>query len=91
MARPIDADALTMVIDADINRCYELRIGAVGPLVHFKEQIAEQPTMDTKLEVYARWDTNEHGDSVCTACKFTTFGWAKWTFSYCPCCGAKMR
>ncbi len=43
--RLIDADALKEVVKADIDRCYALRIGSVGPLANFLDQIDEQPTI----------------------------------------------
>ncbi len=46
--RLIDADALKTVVNEDINRCYALGIGSVGPLSHFLEQIDSTPTIDAE-------------------------------------------
>lgn len=42
--RLIDADKLKQVVNEDIDRCYTLGIGSVGPLSHFLDQIDAQPT-----------------------------------------------
>ena len=41
----IDADRLKELVNADINRCYMLRIGSVGPLSHFLDQIDSLPSI----------------------------------------------
>lgn len=44
MSDLISRKALIKVVEADINRCYALRIDGVGALSHFIDQIKEQPT-----------------------------------------------
>ena len=44
--RLIDAGALVQEVNRDIDRCYALGIGAVGPLSNFLDQIQRQPTVD---------------------------------------------
>lgn len=43
--RLIDADQLKDIVNADINRCYTLRIDGVGPLSHFLDQIDSLPSI----------------------------------------------
>lgn len=42
----IDRAALVQEVNRDIDRCYTLGIGAVGPLSNFLDQIQRQPTVD---------------------------------------------
>ena len=42
----IDRAALVQEVNRDIDRCYALGIGAVGPLSNFLDQIQRQPTVD---------------------------------------------
>jgi hypothetical protein len=51
--------------------------------------IDSTPTVDAVEVVHGRWMVNNQ-EAICSACKFTTFEWAEWTFNYCPNCGARM-
>ena len=51
--------------------------------------LADVPTVDAVEVVHGRWIVNNK-EAICSACKFTTFEWAEWTFNYCPNCGARM-
>jgi hypothetical protein len=51
--------------------------------------VLNSPTVDAVEVVHGRWMVNNK-EASCSACKFTTFEWAEWTFNYCPNCGARM-
>lgn len=87
--RLIDADKLKEVVNADINRCYSLRIGSVGPLSHFLDQIEEQPTVDAAPIVRARWKNGDGIYDICTACEEEIY--QAMEMNYCPMCGAKLE
>ena len=50
----IDRAALVQEVNRDIDRCYALGIGAVGPLSNFLDQIQRQPTVDTVEVVHCK-------------------------------------
>jgi hypothetical protein len=87
--RLIDADKLKDVINADINRCYLLGIGSVGPLSHVLDQIDAQPTVDAAPIVHSRWKNNDGVYDTCMACGEEIY--QAMEMNYCPICGAKLE
>lgn len=99
----IDRAALVQEVNRDIDRCYALGIGAVGPLSNFLDQIQRQPTVDAAPVVHGqwRWGMNrykQHG-AWCTNCgcgweykpgDFDRIQGLVIAHKYCPHCGAKM-
>lgn len=53
--RTIDADKLKEIVNDDINRCYMLGIGNIGPLANFIDYIDAQPTLDVAHVVHGKW------------------------------------
>lgn len=87
--KPIDSELLVQKVKADIDRCYMMRIGAVGPLVRFLEQIEECPVLDVRENVYTSWVNGDGIYDTCKACGSEIY--QAMVFKYCPECGAKFK
>ena len=93
----ISRSALRSAVGEDINRCYRLGVGSVGPLTHFLEQIDSAPAIDAEPVRHGRW-INDCMEIVCSECKtvyadeivFMNKDFKFENLPYCPNCGAKM-
>ena len=63
MSDLISRSKLIKVVEADINRCYQMRIDGVGALSHFVDQINNEPPVEAVPVVHCKdciWWEGEH-------------------------------
>lgn len=96
--RLIDADALTMEMDAGCMPITEWGIsGITGDESCIKDYIDAAPTIEAEPVKHGEWKPcfedyrKQIEGNECSACGFQIYGSRMDMFRYCPNCGAKME
>lgn len=102
MSEYICREKLIEKLNDDINRCYMLGIGCVGPIADLIDTVNEQPSVDVRLVVRGKNITEMRpvDEFICSECGIDIVDFCRYEpeedcayeyeFKFCPNCGAKM-